>query len=98
MKIKDQTIVALNNTIQKYVDLFCIKHALEFDYWVSDLTGTVASFSSSYFFNFENIRLDLEKGVNKSLIMQWYDEMLEISQSEEYTLNYYTFLKKRGAI
>lgn len=98
MKIKQETINTLNQTIQKYVDLFCIKHGLEFDFWVSDLTGTVASFSSSYFFNFEYIRLDLEKEVNKSLIMEWYDEMLEVAQNEEYTLNYYTYLKNKGLI
>ena len=98
MKIREETINTLNQTIQKYVDLFCIKHGLEFDFWVADLTGTVASFSSSYFFNFEDIRLDLEKGVDKSLIMEWYDEMLETAKSEEYTLNYYTFLKAKSLI
>ena len=82
----------LNNCIQEYLNIFCDKHGIEFDYWVADLIGTIGCFGD-YFISFEDIRLDLEKGINKDEFFKWYDMTLELALEEKYTINYYSYIK-----
>jgi len=88
----EETKNLLNEAISKYVANFCDKHELEFDYWVAGLTGTIGVFGD-YFFNFEDIRLDLEKDVPEHKIFEWYDLSLELGMQNEPIINYYTWLK-----
>lgn len=82
----------LNEAISNYVTKFCEKHELEFDYWVADLTGTIGVFGD-YFFNFEDIRLDLEKDIPENKIFEWYDLSLELGMQNKPVINYYNWLK-----
>lgn len=91
--VSNELYKKLNDSIHEYVDLFCIKHNLYFEFWVADLTGTICCLSNEYYVNFEDIRLDLEKSADKHLFFEWYDKSLEQSMNKEPTINYYTYLK-----
>jgi len=83
----------IDESIQDYIDLFCAKHDIEFDYWVADLTGTVGVFGD-YYFGFEDIRLDLEKEQPEGEIFKWYEENLNLSMKDiDYNINYYSWIK-----
>lgn len=85
----------LNNLIKKYVDVFCDKQDLVFDFWTADIIGTTASFSSSYFFNFDDIRMDLENGIKKDTIIEWQDFSLDNYHETGDMINYYSYLKAK---
>ena len=83
----------LETAIQHYVDVFCEKHELIFDYWVADLSGGVGQFGD-YFFGFEDIRLDLETNQPVDVIFEWYDITLELAMKDDtYGINYYSWIK-----
>ena len=92
-KINENTTKQLNKYITEYVDEFCKKHDIEFDYWVAGLIGTVGVFGD-YFFSFEDIRLDLETNQEKRVIFEWYEENLDLSMKGcNYNINYYSWIK-----
>jgi hypothetical protein len=66
----------LNSVIQEYVDLFCEKHDMKFDYWVAGQTGTICQLGD-YFFDFQDIRFDLESKQKSENILDWYDYSIE---------------------
>lgn len=81
----------LEDCIGLYVKKFCKKHDIEFEFWVSDMTGTVGCFAD-YYFNFEDIRLDLELDRPKDDIFDWYEQSLEIHRKGKETFNYYSWI------
>lgn len=85
----------LESAIQLYVDKFCKKHGLDFDFWVADLTGSVGCFSNDYYVGFETIRLDLETKQPKGKFFEWYDFSLGKSMEGKGTINYYSYLKMK---
>lgn len=83
----------LEKSIQEYIDLFCKKQDIEFDYWVANLSGTIGVFGD-YFLSFEDIRLDLETDQPVNAIFEWYEENLNLSTKEfGYNINYYSWIK-----
>lgn len=76
------------------VKKFCNKQNLQFDYWISDEVGGIASFSNSYFFNLLDIILDLETKQPKGLILNWQDEGVEfhISNEDMPHINYKSYI------
>lgn len=75
---------------KEYVEEFCKKQDLEFDYFVCDLVGDVSSYSSTYFFNFQDIVWDINSNQKKGRIIDWYWESLE---NTENAINYYSWTK-----
>lgn len=59
----------------RYIDLFEIKHDIEFDYWCGNNHGGVAAFGD-YFFNYENIKYDIDNDIKNDLILDWHDYIL----------------------
>ena len=86
----------LNKSIQDYVNIFCKKHDLYFEFWVADLAGTIGCFSNEYYVDFETIRLDLEKDADKNVFFDWYEITLELGMKDEPIINYYSYLKTIG--
>lgn len=86
----------LEMSIKNYIELFEKKHELSFDFWVADLSGTIACFSMDYYVNFEDIRLDLEKDVPNDLFFEWYDLAMDLGLEDKPIINYYSFLKSRN--
>lgn len=92
MKIKKVIYNQLEGAIQQYVDVFCTKHDIEFDFWVADLSGGIGQFGD-FFFNFEDVRLDLETDQPKDEIFKWYDVALELNTENKFSMNYYSWIK-----
>jgi len=75
--------------VHSYVKAFTKKHEIEFEYWIGDVAGTVGEFGD-YYFNFEDVRHDIDTDQPKDNIFLWYDECLE---SKEITPNYENWCK-----
>lgn len=84
----------LNKAIESYENVcnelakdFCRKQDLIFDGWVGNQIGGIA-YCSDFFFNMNDIVLDLKTDQPKGNIIDWY-----YSNTEEYTINYYSHTK-----
>ena len=72
MKIAKKYTDNLNNAIQKYIEFFCKKQEIEFEYWISNEIGSTAAFGD-YFFNFGDIKNDIETEQPEGKILEWHD-------------------------
>ena len=70
MTLKKQYEIAVNAYIEKFVK----KHGYKFTYWVSDEVGETACFIEQYFFNFTDIKYDIDNKVEKGLIFSHQDD------------------------
>ena len=61
MTLKEKYDSACN----KYAKQFAKKQGLYFDYWIGhdDQIGSLASFSDTYYFTMENIKLDIDQNI-----------------------------------
>jgi len=84
----------LEKTIQQYIEAFEDKHDCEFDFWVADKIGEIATFGD-YFFDFRDIRADLEEDAPKYLIWEWYDEQIENDLNKGHSVSYETWLRRK---
>jgi hypothetical protein len=83
-KLKD----SYEKIVMRYIKIFCKKQGLEFDYWVGDRVGEIAAFGCIFYFNFENIRYDIDTDQPKGLIIDWLHHGLDGSRQ-----NYYSYSK-----
>lgn len=90
--INNKLYTKLNSAIQEYVNIFEKKHEIIFDFWVSDDVGTIACFSNTYYISFDDIRYDLERGVDSQLFFEWYDLALELHSNKEQNINYSSYV------
>lgn len=70
----------------KYVKLFCEKHKVEFEHWVSNEVGRIANFGDIYFFGMSDIAEDLDNNYPEGLILKWIEDVVEYSESFKYTI------------
>lgn len=77
------------DTCNYYIKLFCLKHEIDFDFWVSDMPGTVAFFGD-YSFCFTDIIWDINSDQPKEKIFEWFEFYLENTHG---AINYYTYTK-----
>lgn len=70
----------------EYARRFCEKQDMAWEGWVADQVGTVAC-CSDFFFNFEDIKLDLQYSVKKGEIIDWYYGAMDDN------VNYYAHVK-----
>lgn len=77
-----------------YLMIFCIKH--EFDikdgYWIGDQVGGIFTIGD-YFFNFSDIKLDIDLNAPDDAIIEWSDYSLKERMKNESPINYYSYLK-----
>jgi hypothetical protein len=66
-----------------FVEKFAKKHDIEFDYWIGDEIGGIASFIDQYFFNISDIILDLTTNQPKYSILIWQEDELEQSMNTD---------------
>ena len=81
----------LNKAIDKYIKAFEKKHNIKFDYWISR-TGTIAV-CGDYYFDFNDIRTDLDEDAQERKIFDWYDEELVSNLKQKPFMNYKNYLK-----
>ena len=84
--------IKYEKAVEDYVAAFEEKHDITLDYWVADFVGTIAVFGD-YFISLEDIRLDIDNEVDKTLFFKWYDLSLELALNNEPVINYYSYLK-----
>lgn len=78
---------AFEDAVNGYMEAFCAKQDEVLDWWVSNEVGGVAFFCSGRFFNFSDIRKDIDQGIEKGAIMQWHEHT-----SENREINYSSYL------
>jgi len=78
-----------NAACMDYIETFCRKQGLTFEYWVPDQVGQVAV-CVDFYFNFHDIVWDVDSGQPEGLIIKWYDECLT---NQKKTINYPSYSK-----
>lgn len=73
---------------KEIVEAFCKKQGFDFEYWVGDTVGGVAS-CGSYYFYLDDIILDLSKKVPTGGIIEWNDSNLD---SKQKYINYKSYI------
>jgi len=66
--------IQYQNVCNEYVNRFSEKHDIEFDGWVGDEVGGIASFVSQYFFNISDIVFDIDTNQPVHLILKWQED------------------------
>ena len=84
----------------EYAKLFAKKHDLNFDYWIGygHQVGGVASFSETYYFNIENIRLDIDNDVPKKVALKWYEDSINHYYTQQGDINYFSYLMSNNLL
>jgi len=67
----------------EWVQKFCNKQQIDFDGWVGDEIGGIASFACQYFFNLSDIILDLNTKQPKGNILNWQSEDVDFNMFNE---------------
>jgi hypothetical protein len=62
------------NVCNEYVRRFCEKQEIDFDGWVGDEVGGIASFIHQYFFNMSDIILDITTNQPVGFILDWQSD------------------------
>jgi hypothetical protein len=88
-KLKEQYEFVCNEYVQK----FCNKQGIEFDGWVGNEIGGIASFISQYFFNFSDIVWDVNSKQPKGLILKWQDDCVNHVENLGKSINYFSYSK-----
>jgi len=76
---------------QDYIDVFCEKQGLEFDGWIADEIGGMASFVSDYFFTISDIVFDINNDIPVGVILNWQDDSVSIDS--EFQINFRSYSK-----
>jgi len=78
----------LESAIDDYIEFFEKKHGYELDYWLPH-KGEIACFGDFYF-NFDDIRMDIEQERPEHEIFDWQDATLEwhYKGDKNATMNY----------
>ena len=82
--------------VNEYLRIFVEKQDLDIDncYWVADRVGEILSVNEQYYFNFNDIRFDVDNNVKERLIFRWQDESLDnYFKKKKYKVNYENYLK-----
>lgn len=77
-----------------YIEYFCKKQDMYFEFWVADEVGGVACFGD-YFFNLTDIILDIESEQPAELILDWQNEISgqDPANGKSVFINYRSYIK-----
>jgi hypothetical protein len=81
------------NIVNDYITEFVAKHEYEFDGWVGDNVGEMASFIDQYFFSLDDIRHDIDNDIPSPTIFRWQDYVVEWTTSlpELHSINFKSY-------
>ena len=77
--------------VGEYMMEFCRKQEMDFDYWVGDNIGEVAAMGE-YFFDFMDIKRDIDYDVPKGEILYWFLSNMELYDRHGRTINYKSYI------
>ena len=89
MKI-EKLKIQFEKCCNEYIKQFAKKQGLEFDYWIGDEVGGIASFIDQYVFNLDDIRYDLEENIPKGEILEWQNNNIEVATEGKW-INYKSY-------
>ena len=77
--------------VEQYLIAFVEKQELDIEncYCVADGIGEILSVNEQYYFNFNDIRFDVDNNVKAGLIFKWQNECIE----NNLKVNYENYLK-----
>ena len=80
--------------VEQYLNAFVEKQELDVEncYWVADRVGELLSVNEQYYFNFNDIRFDVDNNVKAGVILDWQNESIE----NNFKVNYENYLKLKG--
>lgn len=73
----------LDNILKEYISLFEKKHDVEMEFAVSDNLMGVISFGCIYYFNVTDIIYDIDNKLDKGLIFQWIEDVVDFNTLKE---------------
>lgn len=76
-------------TCNELVKMFCKKQDMQFLGWVGNKVGGIAE-CNDFYFNIDDIVLDLNSNQRKGIIINWYYDNLEFENKH---INYYSYTK-----
>ena len=82
------------NAVHEYCLAFCQKHGFEYnpDDWVGGDIGGVLNINDDYFFDFDDIRYDIDHNIAEEVFLQWYDYDTEVALVEgAHIVNYHSW-------
>lgn len=85
--------------VEQYLIAFVEKQELDIENceWVANRVGEILSVNEQYYFNFDDIRFDVDNNVKAELIFRWHDESLDnYYKKKKYKVNYENYLKLNG--
>lgn len=94
---KENTTVKLkrqyDSVCNEWIELFVKKQNIEFDGWVGNEVGGIASFCSQYFFNLSDIIIDLTTDQPIGLILNWQTEDVDYNlfNGNPFHINYKSY-------
>lgn len=82
-----------DDCVMQYIQEFEKKHDVEFEYWVGDEVGGIVILND-YYFNFLDIKRDIDTNQPKELIFKWYEEGVEYAMNNKKTkhINYSSYI------
>ena len=92
MKLKNK----YNKIVEQYLMAFVEKQELDIEncYWVADKIGEILSINEQYYFNFDDIRFDVDNNIKAGTILEWQQESIDnYSKKKKYKINYENYLK-----
>lgn len=92
--LASEALVSFEKAAMTYVLLFCSKHGFDVNdcYWVNEEVGRVLS-CADHFFNFDDVRFDIDRNLPEHTIMDWYDSQLKARETGEPTMNLQSYCK-----
>ena len=72
-----------------YIDEFCKKQEIDFDFWVADIIGGICVLGD-FSFNFNDIVYDINSNQPKGAIFGWYEDNLKRPGK---SINYFSYTK-----
>ena len=76
--------------VDEYIDVFAKKQSMDKDGWVDYVRG-IYGFNQIYFFNFDEIRWDIDSNQSPLFITDWFFETL--NEKEDKRINYVSYTK-----
>jgi hypothetical protein len=86
--------IKYDNVCNEYVRRFCEKQEIDFDGWIDDEVGGIASFISQYFFNISDIIFDITTNQPVGLIFDWQSDGVDFNMFKDKTeyINYNSYI------
>ena len=82
--------------VDKYLFAFIRKQNIKFDGWVGNDIGGVAQFIEQYYFDFDDIRMDIDNNVPKGIILDWQNDNIDNNSNDEgIIVNYKSYLMSK---